>query len=608
MEVVTLCTILLTNLDNVSVGDLWRDVHCVILNLTGEDLVWVSVELTYECNPHLRAVLEADDIRWDRLRTTILACCLLALLWFSLLALLVNQDTCTATVTIYGDTLTARLPSGAIYIGNNLLRDVVWKIYGNRNRVVNPLLNCALHLNLSNPIDIVCGSLVVWRCCNPLLQLLIADSVEARDVVAIDAQPIYELVVIYIVLLEYLSLLVCKCRDNLVIAVRRVNLATTLIYRAEHRLDTRSCLRHQRCGTCWSNCKHCDVTTTILNHLLIERCIGIFQTVNHWVVLLLLGVEYGERTTHTSHIYRLAVSLYGQGLVYLCSEVESLVRAVAQTECCQHIALGSDTETCTTTLQCHILNLVPQVELYTANILILRIRSNLLDDEVNLLQLQVDNIIHQVHSLVNMLLEEVEVERSLLRKWIFNIRVEVDSQQTAAVVRAQRNLATRVGRNGYEALVSVAVRHTLTDDSIPEQYTRLCRLPRIVDNLAPQLRCVDILHNLWLIGVDRELLGVCATLDSCTHKLVVNLYRHICSCHLVGVELCIDELLRVGVLDRDREHQRSTTTILRNLTSRVRVTLHKWNDTCRGECRVQYRASRRADVREVMTYATTTLH
>jgi predicted dinucleotide-binding enzyme len=80
------------------------------------------------------------------------------------------------------------------------------------------------------------------------------------------------------------------------------------------------------------------------------------------------------------------------------------------------------------------------------------------------------------------------------------------------------------------------------------------------------------------------------------------------STDLVGVELGIDKLLRIGVLDRDREHQRSTTTILCNLAGRVRVTLHKRNNTCRGECRVQHWATRWADVREVVTYATATLH
>ena len=65
LEVVTLRAILLTHFDDVSVSDLWRDVHSIVLDLTGEDLVWLTIELTYEGNPHLRAILEADDICWD---------------------------------------------------------------------------------------------------------------------------------------------------------------------------------------------------------------------------------------------------------------------------------------------------------------------------------------------------------------------------------------------------------------------------------------------------------------------------------------------------------------------------------------------------------------
>ena len=207
----------------------------------------------------------------------------------------------------------------------------------------------------------------------------------------------------------------------------------------------------------------------------------------------------------------------------LNSELERLLRAVTKTERCEHIALCSNTQTSTTTLKSHILNLLPEVNLYLANICILRVRLNLLKDKVYLLELEVDNIVHQVHCLVNMLLEEVEVECSLLGKRILYIAEEVDCKQTAAVIRTERNLATRVCRNGCKALVSVAIRHRLADNCIPEKYAWLCRLPRVVDNLAPKLASVDVLYILWIARVDWELLGVCTTVNCSAHKLVINL-------------------------------------------------------------------------------------
>ena len=67
-------------------------------------------------------------------------------------------------------------------------------------------------------------------------------------------------------------------------------------------------------------------------------------------------------------------------------------------------------------------------------------------------------------------------------------------------------------------------------------------------------------------------------------------------------------MLSIGVLDREREHQCATTTVLSHLTSRVRVALHKGNDTGRGQCTIQHGAACGTQVRKVVTYATATLH
>lgn len=62
------------------------------------------------------------------------------------------------------------------------------------------------------------------------------------------------------------------------------------------------------------------------------------------------------------------------------------------------------------------------------------------------------------------------------------------------------------------------------------------------------------------------------------------------------------------MLDRQRKHQRTAATVLGHLARGVRVTLHEGDDTRRSECRVEHRAARRADVREVMPHTAASLH
>ena len=444
--------------------------------------------------------------------------------------------------------------------------------------MVHPLLNSTLHLDLGNPVDVVCRSLVVGRCFEPLVKLLVRDRLQTRGVEAINLQPLNKLVVIYVVLDKLLAGLVYEACN--LILIRGVNLTTTLVYGAEHRLDTRCCLRHERRSTRRRDGEHGDVTTAILLHKLRELGSLSKDTLHHGVVLLLLVVVHTEGTTILSHIYRGTVGLYGEGLMYVYCEVDSLLRAVAQAESCEHIALCGDAETRTTAFECHIFNLVPQLQLYAAHILILGVRSNLVDDELHLLQLQVDDVIHEVHSLVYMRLEEVEVELRLLGEGLVDVAQQVESQQTAAIVGAQRNLATGVCRYCAEALVGIAVGHALANDCIPEQHTGLCRLPCVVDNLLPELLGIYILRYEGLLRADGELLTIGSTLNCCTHELVVNLDRYVGTRNLAGVDLGVDKTLGIGVLDEQREHQCATTTILCHLACRVRVTLHEGYDTC----------------------------
>ena len=69
LEVVALSAVSLSDLEDVTVSDGFGDVHSILLNLTGEDLIWAVILLTHEGDPILLAVLEAYDVGRDRLGT-----------------------------------------------------------------------------------------------------------------------------------------------------------------------------------------------------------------------------------------------------------------------------------------------------------------------------------------------------------------------------------------------------------------------------------------------------------------------------------------------------------------------------------------------------------
>ena len=148
-----------------------------------------------------------------------------------------------------------------------------------------------------------------------------------------------------------------------------------------------------------------------------------------------------------------------------------------------------------------------------------------------------------------MLFEEVEIEFCKRGERILHIRVEVHCNQAARVVWAQRNLTARIGAHSSIAQICIAVGHRLSKHCIPEQHAWLCRFPCIVDNLLPQLLCADHLLNLRLIAVYRVLLLVLLSRKCSSHEFIVNLYRYICTGNFSLLHLCINECLRIRMLD-----------------------------------------------------------
>ena len=79
------------------------------------------------------------------------------------------------------------------------------------------------------------------------------------------------------------------------------------------------------------------------------------------------------------------------------------------------------------------------------HLLALRVAVDLLQDEVNLLLLEVDDVVHETLCQTHVLAEALEIERSLRRKRVVNVTIEIDGQKTATVVGTERNFAARIG-------------------------------------------------------------------------------------------------------------------------------------------------------------------
>ena len=219
----------------------------------------------------------------------------------------------------------------------------------------------------------------------------------------------------------------------------------------------------------------------------------------------------------------------------------------------------------------------------------LRIFLYLLQDAINLLQLQINNVIHDALCYLNMLSEFVHVKIGILGKWMNHVRIEVDAQQAARIIRTQRYFAAWIGAHGAETQVGITVGDAFTSDGIPEQYAWLCTLPGIVNNFSPQSLGGNFPLHQRLITVHGELLYIRFVTGGSLHESVVYLNRNVSPGDLSLGHLGINKRFAVGMLDAHTQHQRATTAILCHLAGGVAVTFHERNQASAGECRVVYR-------------------
>ena len=200
-----------------------------------------------------------------------------------------------------------------------------------------------------------------------------------------------------------------------------VHLAATLIHRQEDWFDTAGGLCHKRCGTRRSDSKTCDVSATILHDVGIQFGICILYAQQEGIILLSLGIKHLECSSLLCHLHRRAVGSESKCLVNAHREIGGLLCAVSQSHGSNHVALGSDTHTGASAHTALFLDLLPQVIFRTLNLVVLRVGLYLCHDGINLLELQVNDVVHDSLSHEHMLLEKVEIKVCLGSEWIHHV-------------------------------------------------------------------------------------------------------------------------------------------------------------------------------------------
>ena len=172
-------------------------------------------------------------------------------------------------------------------------------------------------------------------------------------------------------------------------------------------------------------------------------------------------------------------------------EINCFIGSVAGAQSSQHISLRCDSKTGPPALDGFLFDIFPEVAFPRLDLLNLRILFYLLQDPLHLLELQIDEVIHDALCLMNMLNKEPGVEIGFTGEGIYDIAVKVDGHQPAAVVGAQGDLSARVGREGFESLVGIAVGNGFAENGIPEKNSRFSRFPCIMNNFVPEIASTD---------------------------------------------------------------------------------------------------------------------
>ena len=347
--------------------------------------------------------------------------------------------------------------------------------------MVHPFLDSPLHPHFHQPIDVVGRGLVVRRTSHQGVEFLLRIGEGRID--PFYGHPLQKLLVIDDILLKSVTDLVNIIHTH--VGVVGIDLAPTLIDRHEDRFYATRGLRHQRCGARGSNGQARDVASAEAHHVVVEGPVGFLDALDEGVARLALGVVDGKSASLLRHRHRRTVGVQCQCALHLDGKVGGLLRAIAQSQGGQHVALGSDAHARASSHGRLFLDLLPEATLGILHVLCLWVAVDLGDDAVDLLQFQIYDIIHDALGHLSMSAEGVEVKVRLGSEGVEDVGVEVECEQAATVVGTEWYLAAGVGAGRPESQVRIAVGDALPDDRVPKQYTGLRALPGVVDDFLP---------------------------------------------------------------------------------------------------------------------------
>ncbi|OAV74947.1 hypothetical protein Barb7_01485 [Bacteroidales bacterium Barb7] len=323
--------------------------------------------------------------------------------------------------------------------------------------MIHPFLNAPLHTHLLHPVHIVGSRFEVRRAGDKFVRFRLR--VMLDDGMTVGLHPRDKLMmendILFVGVARFVHI-VHTCGS-----IGRIDLAAAFVNGEEDRLNARCGLRHQAGRPRRRNCKAGNVAPSVGFHILVKNRVSLAETVDKGVFLLAHGIKQFKGTALFSHLNGSTVGGKSQHTLNVFGTVCRLVRPVAQTESGNHIAFGSNAHTRAASLQRFLLNLLPQMPFGRFHFILFGVGINLVKYLLNLFRFEVNNIIHDTLGKSNMLLEKVVIKIRLSRKRFHHIRIQIDCQQPATVIRTERNLPARIGGYRAKAQICIHIRHRL---------------------------------------------------------------------------------------------------------------------------------------------------
>ena len=143
------------------------------------------------------------------------------------------------------------------------------------------------------------------------------------------------------------------------------------IYAQENWLYARRCLRHNTCRSRRSYREAGYIASTVFLHIFVHLRVCLSESHYERIFLLTFGIEYGKRSTLFCHYHRRTISFDCEHFLYVFCKIDGFVRSITQTHSSHHIAFGSDTDACPTSVDTLVFYLLPKLVLGTLHYLAL---------------------------------------------------------------------------------------------------------------------------------------------------------------------------------------------------------------------------------------------